>query len=50
MAMKLKTARVTATTRRRAARSALLHSSKAIRITDGQRKAIVNNGTRSRKA
>jgi hypothetical protein len=50
MAVTLRTARVTSTARCRAARSALLQSSRAIRITDGQRKAIVSNGTRSGKA
>lgn len=45
MAKSVRTTRVTTDTRRRAAGKALSGSSKAIRITRGQQKAILANGT-----
>lgn len=50
MAQSVRTARVTTATRRRAAGRTLSKSSKAIRITRGQQKAILAHGTNSKKS
>jgi len=50
MAKSVRTKRVTADTRRRAAGATLSKSSKAIRITRGQQKAILANGANSQKS
>jgi hypothetical protein len=42
---KLRTVQVSLETRRRAAGGALARSAKALRLTPGQRKAIVENGS-----
>ncbi len=50
MAKSVRTTRVTTATRRRAAGSTLSGSPKTIRITRGQQKAILANGTSSKKS
>ncbi len=50
MTTNVRTVQVSPEARRRAADSALARSSKSLRITAGQRKAIVENGTAARRS
>ncbi len=50
MAVNVRTVPVSAETRRRAAGAALARSSKSLRLTTGQRKAIVENGSSGKRS